>query len=145
MEKVEVVDSGCWMWRSTVKRDGYGQFWYEGKPVKAHHVSYRLHKGPIPTGAWVCHTCDVKTCVNPEHLYVGDARTNARDRDQRQRHIGRRKRADLPLIEATVKEIHRLRAEGLSQIAIGRRVGYAQPTVSKILNGHRQFLDRITL
>ena len=50
------------------------------------NLLYRLHrcKGkPYMPGALVCHTCDVGTCVNPEHLYLGDATMNAHDLSRR--------------------------------------------------------------
>lgn len=65
--------------------------WYDGgrgadvvAPVS--NLLYRLHRcndGPYMPGALICHTCDVSTCVNPEHLYLGDAETNGFDLSRR--------------------------------------------------------------
>lgn len=60
-------------------RDGYGEFRLNGKTKKAHRVSYELYKEKIPFGLWILHTCDVRNCVNPEHLYAGTAKDNQRD------------------------------------------------------------------
>ena len=47
--------------------------------VAAHRFSYEHHIGPIPTGMFVLHRCDVRRCVNPAHLFIGDARDNLLD------------------------------------------------------------------
>ena len=78
-------DSGCWLWTASVKNTGYGQFKFNGKPVGAHRVSFMLFCGDIPPGMLVCHHCDVRRCVNPEHLYLGTHSDNLRDAFDRTR------------------------------------------------------------
>lgn len=83
-EKVDKTSSnnGCWLWNG--KPDEYGKVWIYGKGlVKTHRVSYEMHKGPIPEGLLVRHTCDIKGCVNPEHLLVGTKKDNAHDAIER--------------------------------------------------------------
>jgi len=54
------------------------------------YIAYRLHwelvRGPIPEGAFLCHKCDVSLCINLDHLYIGDAKTNMRDALERGKH-----------------------------------------------------------
>lgn len=76
--KVEKTD-GCWFWRGTVLTNGYGQFSTKARRWSAHRYSYRLDKSEIPRGLLVCHSCDIPTCVNPEHLWLGTTRDNAQD------------------------------------------------------------------
>jgi|SRR5687767_15862575 len=137
-DKVIVDENGCHIWQSTIKRDGYAQFWMDGKPQKAHHVAYLLFKGKVPVGAWICHTCDVKHCVNPDHLYAGTPKDNVGDMHRRLRFWGRRK-----LTDEDVKAVFEMRARGLSQTDISSIIGINQPNVSKILRRERQYVNRI--
>ena len=77
-----VTESGCWIWVGALDAHGYGHISIAGsrsRPMKAHRASWLLHKGEIPYKALICHLCDVKCCVNPAHLYVGNKSTNAVD------------------------------------------------------------------
>ncbi len=64
--KVEKTES-CWLWKGGTTARGYGQF-YLDKSLLAHRFSYTLLVGPIPDGLLFDHTCQVKTCVRPDHL-----------------------------------------------------------------------------
>lgn len=59
--------SGCWIWRGSLSKDGYGTF-FIGKGCRAHRASYMFFVGDIPEGMTLHHTCNVRNCVNPAHL-----------------------------------------------------------------------------
>jgi hypothetical protein len=79
---------GCWIWTALKSRDGYGLFSsgprVEGS-VRAHRFAYSFFVGPIPDGSLICHKCDVRVCVNPDHLFVGTPRDNMLDKIQKGR------------------------------------------------------------
>ena len=80
MSRVEFdTNGGCWLWSGAHCPDGYGHMKVGPRFEKAHRLSYRIHKGTIPTGAQVCHSCDQPACINPHHLWIGTPRDNIRD------------------------------------------------------------------
>jgi len=74
-------NSGCWLWTASCWENGYGQISLPNtfKIVGAHVASWMLHQGPIPEGLFVCHSCDMPPCVNPEHLFLGTQKENMQD------------------------------------------------------------------
>ena len=88
MSWVPVTESGCWLWfRCCSTSDGkpsYGSIRVKdskGKPrtMNAHKLAWLLYRGNVPSGKFVLHKCDVKCCVNPNHLYLGTQKDNMRD------------------------------------------------------------------
>ena len=73
----------CWNWNGSLAKNGYGEFYYNSRPVYAHRFSYELFFGPFPTFALVLHKCDNKRCINPNHLYLGTYTQNLNDSYER--------------------------------------------------------------
>lgn len=83
-----ITESGCWIWKGFCdSRYGYGYIRNEGstKRLYAHRVSYELYNGPIPEGLCICHKCDIRECVNPNHLFLGTITDNNRDMCKKKR------------------------------------------------------------
>lgn len=76
--KVEKTTS-CWLWIGSKTGSGYGKLKRKGKFYTAHRVSWEVYNGPIPKGMLVLHTCDVRNCVNPKHLFLGTHQDNMDD------------------------------------------------------------------
>lgn len=74
---VNKTDS-CWLWTGSL-RSGYGAFSINKKTFGSHRISFTLFNGEIPEGNIICHTCDVRTCLNPAHLVLGTHKYNTQD------------------------------------------------------------------
>lgn len=84
MSKAHAIPfSGCLIWTGDYDKDGYGVISNQGKRIATHRAAYALFKGPPQK--FVCHTCDVPACINPDHLYDGTNSDNMRDRSRRDR------------------------------------------------------------
>lgn len=71
----------CWLWTGCTNQYGYGRMAnkHHKSGIAAHRLSYTIHKGEIPKGLFICHTCDNPKCVNPDHLYAGTMKQNMKD------------------------------------------------------------------
>jgi hypothetical protein len=136
--------SGCRLCTLS-KRRGYGVIWFQGKNFQAHRLVYLAFKGEIPEGLCVCHRCNNRACVNPEHLYLDTRAGNNRYmaecgrslKGEKHPMFGRtgEKNSNAKLIEPQVREIFQLRAKGFLQKEIAKIVGISRRQVSAILRG----------
>lgn len=76
--------TGCWLWTGSRKKSStyeYGFFyWSRTRNMRAHRASWLLFRGEMDPSLFVCHHCDVPTCVNPGHLFLGTNSDNTRDK-----------------------------------------------------------------
>lgn len=82
LSKVQKVDIGhscgpCWVWTGSLRTDGYGHFWADGRFHAAHRWAYEHWIGPIPTGLHLDHfACDYRGCASPFHVRPVTQREN---------------------------------------------------------------------
>ena len=138
MEKIEVHPDGCWLWTAATFSNGYGAFREGDKQRRAHRWSHEHFIGPIAEGQVVCHRCDVRRCVNPDHLFTGTPADNQADMTTKGRgRSGAKNGGHLrphKLDAEKVAEIRRLYATGYrSQQVIADDYGVAQILVSRIV------------
>jgi hypothetical protein len=70
---------GCWIWKGGLSSNGYGQCRAVGRNRLAHRVSYEIVNGPIPDKLQVNHSCDIRACLQPKHLWLGTQADNIKD------------------------------------------------------------------
>lgn len=132
----------CWEWTGTREHYGHGCLKVGNYAWKAHRLSWTLHHGPVPDGAFVLHRCDNPPCVRPDHLFLGTQADNVRDMIEK----GRAKHTPRPggansydkLSVSDVLEIRRRYAEGnIRQRDLGNDFGVSQTEISRIVRGTR--------
>jgi hypothetical protein len=129
------ANTGCWIWVKGRTGIGYGKIDVHGKAEGAHRFSYEQFVGPIPAGMHVCHHCDNRACVNPEHLFLGTPASNVADMIGKGRKKHGEQTAASKLTDADVIEIRRRYAErGETQSALAREFGVSQVNVCRIVN-----------
>lgn len=146
MDKVFMIpEAGCWIWAGASHPTGYGRFgMYKGDVDFAHRASWRLFRGAIPKGIYVCHHCDVRMCVNPNHLFLGTATDNMRD-------ASKKNRIKMPpqsyassdahqVAKLTNENVREIRSSSVGSFALARKFGVSPSTIWSARTG-RTFKD----
>jgi hypothetical protein len=134
----------CWHWTGALNHLGYGLFasarkYYGCPEIHAHRISWWVHNGPIPGGLRVLHRCDVRSCVNPSHLFLGTQADNVADMVAK----GRNRTVSLGgerngMARLTFRQVEAMRAAfagGESQRSIALRFGVSAMTAHRALRG----------
>lgn len=130
------TNGGCWLWAGRINTSGYGQMRARGVTQAAHRWAYEAFVGPIPEGLLVCHRCDVRGCVNPDHLFLGTNADNMADMARKGRadrkHGARNGRSKLT--PAQVRDIRRLHGR-MAQKDIAAAYGMSPTQIGNIIHG----------
>lgn len=118
--------------------DGYGTVKDEGINKLTHREMFRIVNGHYPTKGFACHTCDVRPCINPYHLFDGDSTDNNKDRHNKGRsgaargeHNGRAK-----ITAAQADEIRsRYAAGGVRYVDLAAEYGLSFGAIGFIVRG----------
>jgi hypothetical protein len=144
--KVEKTES-CWLWTGYVNAAGYGLVSARGGQILVHRMVLELQGVEVPEDKLVLHTCDVKICVNPGHLYIGTHLENMRDMWERNRvnlylrsgeNHGNAKFTDQQVAEMRQRygtEVKRYTRKGMTSSMLANEYGISRAHLLKIVRG----------
>lgn len=133
-------DDECWLWHGATRSDGYGVLTVNGRTVRAHRFSYALHNAEPASAGFVCHACDTPACVNPSHLWLGDAKANMRDMGDKGRSRFHKEQfrgeahGNSTLTESDVRNLRRLREDGWTYRRLAARFSTSTTNACDIAN-----------
>ena len=131
---------GCWNWNRTLRASGYGKFC----GITSSRFAYEMCVGKIPEGMLVCHHCDNRSCVRPDHLFIGTHRDNAHDRDRKGRqkpgisHATRLFGESVKcskLTESAVRDIRMMKKIGVRVLDMASIFGVHKSTIWNAISG----------
>lgn len=132
------TENDCWNWTASKDAYGYGNMLWGDRVLKAHRISYMLVCGSVPDDLCVCHTCDNRACVNPNHLWLGTNADNVRDKQQKGR-VGALKgeqHYNARLTQESVETIrNRYNNGGISYDKLAKEYGVSKSQIYNIVKG----------
>lgn len=142
-EKHVIRKEGCWDWKGSIAKGGYPVMSCRREigSDRGHRASWIIHKGKIPKGLFVCHSCDNPICTNPEHLWLGTHKENNDDKIKKGRSANNpfpikkgSSNGSAKLNEEKVKEIKKLINIGRSCYSLGKEFSVSKQTILRIKN-----------
>ena len=142
----KVGNGGCWIWTGATT-SGYGRIKVDGRVRGAHRLSWEMGNGDrVPSGKFVCHSCDNRKCVRPGHLFLSDHQGNMRDAAEKRRLRGNRRggpsrpgqeNSQARLRSFEVWAILDLLALGFAERGLAREFAVSLTTIKYIRSGRR--------
>lgn len=149
LNKIERIPiAGCWLWMGTINENGYGivttgERNQRGRlaRVGAHKFFYESLVAPVPHNLYVCHSCDVRSCVNPSHLFLGTAADNMMDASRKDRIAYGERNGTAKLTGIKVRAIRNAHARGVTKKILATRFNLSSQHIYAIVN--RFIWDRL--
>lgn len=139
MDRIVYGMSDCWFWRGHIDKNyGYGMSHFKDKRQRAHRFVWEIWNGKIPPNGCVLHSCDVRNCVNPDHLWIGSRADNNRDCNEKGRRPAPRgmRSGAAVLTDESVHQLRRMRLEtGLSYSKLAAHFGVTNMTAFNAITG----------
>ena len=129
--KTVTTESGCMEWQGFTDIHGYGKALFLKKKENLHRIVWKLTNGSIPEGLFVCHSCDNRKCVNPDHLFLGTNLDNIEDMVSKGRQS--KWKTFLPILSNQDKElIWKMLIEGYKPKAVAQEFGVCLRTIQSV-------------
>lgn len=144
------IDNECLTWPGSVtkKKQGYGRISLRGKLYCCHRVIWTLHKGEIPQGLLICHTCDNSLCCNIDHMFIGNQSANMLDMVKKGRCIRNpHKGHNHPKALLTKQQVEYIRKNHIHRdfkfggSALARMFNVGDSCIHRVIHGQRYIYD----
>lgn len=129
------INTPCWEWQGHIHKNGYGRLTNKRVTGYAHRFIWQAFNGEIPAGMDVCHHCDNRKCVNPDHLFLGSRKDNMQDAKIKGRLQRGVDRYNSVLTEDVVRRARTMRASGTPVKSIASHFNVAPQTIGKAILG----------
>ncbi len=130
-------ENGCLIWLGA-RRAGYGAIKHNGRVLGSHCAAFVIAGGAFIQGNVIAHKCDVRLCVNPEHLECVSVERNALDsheRIQKGTYLKGSQKPNATIDEVIAGKIKRLLGAGWKMVDIARQVSCSTTVVERISQG----------
>lgn len=137
-----IQDTGCVEWTGGHQADNRYGIIQVMRPsgrwgsALTHRLIWELTYGEIPAGKRVLHRCDRPLCINPEHLFVGDAATNSADMVAKSRQARGERQGLSKLKESQVLAMRAAFKNGMTVTQIANAFGTGYQNTRHVVHRH---------
>ena len=128
-----VNENGCRIWQRSKMHNGYGRIKYDGKTRCVSRIAFEHWVEPLRDGMFVCHTCDVRACIEPTHLFQDTHQANMADRNNKGRQANGEIHGKSVFCDYDILEMRALYAAGFGQSELGRMYDVRPSTIELIV------------